>query len=318
MGFWRGEWQRFLDFRPVERAFFWLLVAIHLFLWGWQWYQNRWYEMDDPVAVAMYKMVRGEDLTADSTDFRSLHKKGEGGQAKDWTRIPSSGGDSGVGHSFGHLDSSGYRLFYFDPNAISSDSLRLLGVPVYAVRNWVRYRQAGGKFYRSKDLLKIYGMDTSVYERIRPYVRIRSTRVRQPKRSTRIIEINAADTADWMQLPGIGKVFSRRILRFREALGGFYSVAQVAETYGLPDSTFEKIRPFLRCQPQLRQLDLNKASEKALSRHPYINKREARLIVRYRQQNGPFRDVAELKALYGLDTHRLKKYLPYLCVECDR
>ncbi len=318
MGFWRGEWQRFLDFRPVERAFFWILVVIHLLLWGWQWYQNRLYEMEEPVSVVWYEMVRREHLPPKKVDLAKAYNNVTDENVEHSTMSVLSGPDSGSNRAIRTSEGHGFRLFHFDPNTVSEDSLLLLGVPLYAVRNWVRYREAGGTFYRAKDILKIYGMDTATYDRIRPYVRIALPRKKEARKEVRVIDINTADTADWMQLPGIGKVFSRRILRFREALGGFYSVAQVAETYGLPDSTFEKIKPYLRCTPRVRQLNLNTAREDQLARHPYINKREARLIVRYRHQNGPFRDVAELKELYGLDTVRMKRYLPYLCVQCSQ
>ena len=318
MGFWRGEWQRFLDFRPVERAFFWILVVIHLLLWGWQWYQNRLYEMEEPVPVVWYEMVRGEHRAAKKADWAKANPSASDEKVKHSKLSVSSGADSGINRA-SHLSKGiGHRLFHFDPNTVSVDSLQMLGVPFYVVRNWVRYREAGGTFYRAKDILKIYGMDTATYDRIRPYVRIALPRKKGAKKEVRVVDINTADTADWMQLPGIGKVFSHRIMRFREALGGFYSVDQVAETYGLPDSTFEKIKPYLRCTPRVRQLNLNTAREDQLARHPYINKREARLIVRYRRQNGPFRDVADLKKLYGLDTVRMKRFLPYLCVQCNQ
>ncbi|HEY4876127.1 MAG TPA: helix-hairpin-helix domain-containing protein [Puia sp.] len=55
------------------------------------------------------------------------------------------------------------------------------------------------------------------------------------------IDINAADTSAFSTLPGIGSKLSNRIITFRERLGGFYSTNQVAEIYGLSDSTFLKI-----------------------------------------------------------------------------
>jgi competence protein ComEA len=59
------------------------------------------------------------------------------------------------------------------------------------------------------------------------------------------ININAADTSAFSTLPGIGSKLANRIITFREKLGGFYSANQVAEVYGLPDSTFLKIKPYL-------------------------------------------------------------------------
>ncbi len=56
------------------------------------------------------------------------------------------------------------------------------------------------------------------------------------------IDINEADTTAFIALPGIGSKLAQRIINFRTKLGGFYSIDQVRETFGLPDSTFRKIQ----------------------------------------------------------------------------
>jgi DNA uptake protein ComE-like DNA-binding protein len=63
-----------------------------------------------------------------------------------------------------------------------------------------------------------------------------------------IIDINSADTTSFIALPGIGSKLAARIINFRDKLGGFYSVAQVGETFGLPDSTFQKIKQYLKLE----------------------------------------------------------------------
>ena len=60
-----------------------------------------------------------------------------------------------------------------------------------------------------------------------------------------VINVNAARAEDLKALPGIGDVLSERIVRFRNKLGKFSSVEEVGKTYGLPDSTFQKIKPYL-------------------------------------------------------------------------
>jgi competence protein ComEA len=54
------------------------------------------------------------------------------------------------------------------------------------------------------------------------------------------IDINPADTNAFISLPGIGNRLARRIKKFRDKPGGFYSIDQVGETYLLPDLTFRK------------------------------------------------------------------------------
>ena len=129
------------------------------------------------------------------------------------------------------------------------------------------------------------------------------------------VNINAADSAQWERLPGIGPSFAKRIVRYRNRLGGFHSVQQVSEVYGLADSVFKKIQPFLRLgDVSLRKLSLNDTDEKSFAIHPYINTNLARLIVRYRSAHGPFSRVETLRALALVDDSIYRKIEKYLTV----
>jgi DNA uptake protein ComE-like DNA-binding protein len=130
------------------------------------------------------------------------------------------------------------------------------------------------------------------------------------------IDINTADTLLWQLLPGIGPGFARRIVRFREALGGFYSIQQVAECYGLPDSTFQKIQPFLKIgDSSLKILDLNLTDEKSLATHPYIRYKLARQIVQYRSMHAGFSKVSDLRQLPLVDDIIYRKLEYYITVK---
>lgn len=130
-----------------------------------------------------------------------------------------------------------------------------------------------------------------------------------------VVDINRADSLLWEQLPGIGPVLARRITYFRERLGGFHSIAQVGETYGLADSVFNKIQPLLRLgDVSLRKIDLNETDEKSLADHPYINTKLARVIIRYRNSHGPFSQVEGLKDIALVDDSIYRKLEKYLVV----
>ena len=131
------------------------------------------------------------------------------------------------------------------------------------------------------------------------------------------ININEADSLQWISLPGIGPVLSSRILRFREALGGFVRIDQVAETFGLADSSFQKIRPLLLlpADSPVRQLSINSLSEAELSRHPYLSRSLARRLVAYRMVHGPFPSLEALQNLAGINRVMLDKLAPYLRFE---
>lgn len=136
---------------------------------------------------------------------------------------------------------------------------------------------------------------------------------RYRKKEAAVIDINTADTTVWQTLPGIGPGFARRIVTFRDRLGGFYAVAQVAECYGLADSVFQKIQPFLQIgNSSLIKLDLNLTDEKSLAAHPYIRYRLARLIVQYRSAHAGFKAVSELRTLPLVDEIIYRKIEHYI------
>lgn len=129
------------------------------------------------------------------------------------------------------------------------------------------------------------------------------------------IDINTADTSQLDRLPGIGAVLARRIVTFRERLGGFHNISQVGETFGLADSVFKKIQPFLKLgDVSLRKIDINQTDDKSLAEHPYIDTKLARSIVRYRNAHGPFGDIQALKRVALVDEVIYRKIEPYIKV----
>ena len=125
-----------------------------------------------------------------------------------------------------------------------------------------------------------------------------------------------ADTSAYIALPGIGSKLSKRIISFREKLGGFYSVAQIGEVYNLPDSTFQKIKKFLVVNSKaIRRININSATADQLRAHPYINYTVANAIFQYRQQHGNYSSVEDLKKIMTISDEMLNKVSPYLSVE---
>ncbi|MBM3158492.1 MAG: helix-hairpin-helix domain-containing protein [Bacteroidetes bacterium] len=129
----------------------------------------------------------------------------------------------------------------------------------------------------------------------------------------KMVDLNIADSIDLIKLPGIGPVLSARIVKYREKLGGFHSVAQLKEIYGMPDSTYQKISTQLELpDPIVKKIAINQADEKTIAMHPYVEWKEAKLIVRYREANGYFNSSEQLAACWGLEKKKLEKLLPYL------
>ncbi|HEY0679448.1 MAG TPA: helix-hairpin-helix domain-containing protein [Chitinophagaceae bacterium] len=230
------------------------------------------------------------------------------------------------------------RLFYFDPNTVSEEGWKRLGLRDKTIGTILKYLSRGGHFYSPSDLQKIYGLRPEEYERIAPYIRINISNntgsiynsassnkgsFREsgfPQRNyngiRKTIDINSADTSEWIDLPGIGSKLANRIVQFREKLGGFHDIIQISETWGLPDSTFQKIKPLLKKgDEQIRKINVNTASLEVFKAHPYIRWEMARAIVGYREQHGHFKTLEELQQIGAIEIKSYNKMLPYLFVE---
>ena len=222
------------------------------------------------------------------------------------------------------------RLQVFDPNTADKNTLLALGLTERVCNTILKFRAKGGRFYDKKDLQKIYGLAESKYRELMPYIRIEekpaiaqslvpkeystsSNRLLPP--ATISIDINQADASEWQKLRGIGPAYSKRIVNFREKLGGFYSVEQVGETYGLPDTTFQKIKPLLKPSPLLRKIPLNSADAKTLAAHPYIRYQQANTIVAYRDNHGAFQRVEDIRKVRIFKEKEVLRLMPYLDLE---
>ncbi|MEO8583400.1 MAG: helix-hairpin-helix domain-containing protein [Flavitalea sp.] len=135
----------------------------------------------------------------------------------------------------------------------------------------------------------------------------------RPRSAPQIIDINSADTSAFIALPGIGSKLAVRIITFRERLGGFYSVNQVGEIYGLQDSAFRTLLPYLKCDSaSIRRININDSDKETLKQHPYIRWNLANVLVAYRTAHGRFTSALDLEKVNNLDTSSLKRLLPYL------
>lgn len=126
------------------------------------------------------------------------------------------------------------------------------------------------------------------------------------------LNCNTATVAEWKQLRGIGDVLSERIVKFRNRLGGFHSISQISEVYGLSPETYDAIATQLTCSGAVSQLNISKAEFKTLLRHPYLDYEEVKGLKNYVQRTGPITDVNTLMKATGKSEVDAKKLFPYL------
>lgn len=216
------------------------------------------------------------------------------------------------------------HLFPFNPNDLPIEKWRSLGFSDKQIQVIKNYETKGGRFYKKEDVAKIYAISEKEFRRIEPYLRfdaqkehnipvVRDNKKRETPYVVDPVDINKADTVAFKRLKGIGSVYAARIVKFREALGGFHHVGQIKEVYGISDELFQAIHESLILEEKnIRQLEVNRLEVEELAKHPYISKKEASLIVNYRMQHGVFQSIEDLKNIYALSDDFLRKIAPYL------
>ncbi len=146
--------------------------------------------------------------------------------------------------------------------------------------------------------------------------KVTSSKFKARPKITINIDVNAATAEEWQKLRGIGASYSKRIVKFRNALGGFHSIEQISEVYGLPDSTFQSIQPFLKIEDgNIKQININTASREDLKTHPYLKWKQADVIINYREQHGSFETVDDLLKVKVIPPETLEKLKPYIQVD---
>lgn len=218
----------------------------------------------------------------------------------------------------------------FDPNTADSVLLRQLGLPVYIVRNILKYRAKGGVFRSPESFSRIYGLKEEVYQKLKPYITIaplvsvshvRTDTFRQLKDTIpyipkyeegTIVDLNKADTSILKRIPGIGSTLARMIVVYRQRLGGFYDVAQLQE---VPHVGVELNKWFVVTPAGLHKIQVNSASLDKLRSHPYMDFYKAKAIMEYRRKRGKIKGLSQLSMFEEFTEKDLKRLSPYQTFE---
>ncbi len=222
------------------------------------------------------------------------------------------------------------KLSAFDPNTADSTLLLSLGLQPWQVRSIYRYRAKGGIYRQPSDFARLYGLTVKQYKELLPYIHIsdeykpaaevygRTDAVRSGRDTLRYpvklqpgqyVTLDDADTASLRKVPGIGRYYASRIVRYRNDLGGYVSVAQLSEIEGIPEAALSYFRV---TGGAVRKLNLNRLTLNELKHHPYINFYQARRIIDYRRLKGPLHSIDDLRLLKDFTQRDIERLRPYV------
>lgn len=218
-----------------------------------------------------------------------------------------------------------FEPFYFDPNTVNPQDLEKFGIPQYVITHFTKFRNAGAKFYKKEDLRKLYGLKLELYEHIAPYIKIEQQsnskgyentpkpEYKKPEPEIVTIELNSADSISLLKVKGIGPYLSSKIIKYRNALGGFVKIEQLYEIFNIKREQVDAIKPFIFINSsRIKRLNVNTADYSQLNWHPYISSKEANAIINFRKQHGLYKSKVDLEKVYLLSKEMIEKIEPYL------
>ena len=219
-------------------------------------------------------------------------------------------------------------LTSFNPNTADSITFRHLGLPAWMIKNVLHYRAKGGKFRKTEDLKKIYGMTEEQYSVLSPYIHIppedtarhtsqlyitQTVPVENIKYETgTVLDLNLADTTELKKIPGIGSGIARLIVGYRQRLGGFYQIKQLKDI----NLDIQQLQAWFNIDPaNVHRINLNRTGVDRLRSHPYINFYQAKAIVEYRKKKGSLTSLKPFSLYEEFTKADLERISHYVCFE---
>ena len=208
--------------------------------------------------------------------------------------------------------------FPFNPNTITEDEWRQIGLTDRQIRNIMNYKAKGGKFYSKNDLGKLYTISEEDFAQLEPFIVLpevsrggsnksvskqQSEKAREESKPATtkaipVVDLNTVDSTTLVELPQIGPYTAVRIIEFRDKLGGFVDKEQLRGVKGMDDARFAAIQPYINLGAvEIRKVDVNHADFKTLVHHPYLSYEQVKRIVNQREKRGMIKNWAQLEEL---------------------
>lgn len=231
-----------------------------------------------------------------------------------------------------------HALFDFDPNQLSDSGFSALGFSQKEIGTLRKYMAAGGEFREKDDFARLYFIDEARFDSIRPHLLLpEKAPPKKPRYAERKFEkkervkwsdtadydsfrynpikaeLNTSDTNELLEVAGIGSFYARRIVEYREELGGYFTIAQLMELWKMNEENVDLIAEQVEIDTtEIRKININTATAQKLSKHPYISFGLANKIVTRREERGAFRNIDEMVEAGLLNEELRLKLAAYL------
>jgi len=208
-------------------------------------------------------------------------------------------------------------LFLFNPNDLNDDGWLALGLSQGKLKVLRNYQKSGGYFKQKQDLQRCYAFGDEFYNTIKEYVIIPKPKPPEPKShkpitQNQIIELNQADSLELISIKGIGPFYAKQILKYRKQLGGFINYEQFTEIWGLENLELKDFKQQTSIDTlYISKTNINTAAIEDLRNHPYLNYKQAKMIVNYREQHGNYQHLKDICKIKPINLELFRKIAPY-------
>jgi DNA uptake protein ComE-like DNA-binding protein len=218
------------------------------------------------------------------------------------------------------------KIYPFNPNFITDFKGYKLGMSVAEIDRLLAFRKLNKYVNSAQDFQKVTKVSDSLLKAISPYFKFPDwvtnkkefksypKQAFDKKEKIVVLDINQASPEDLIKIYGIGAGLSERILKQKELLGGFVSMEQMKDVWGLSAEVIENLNKYFKVSalPKVKKIDINNASVKELSQFPYFRYALAKAIVTYRSMNGDIKSPADLSKINGFPVEKVKIIELYL------
>ncbi len=207
----------------------------------------------------------------------------------------------------------------FNPNTYTLSDWMILGLSEKQSVVVLKFTSRG--IYSEEDLKRIFVIPDVLFELIRDSVvypeRFQNSPnqesfKKQAKQIT-LINLNTADTTEFMKIYGIGAFYAKQIIRYREKLGGYFTKEQLFEVWKMTTEAYDKIKDHVFIsEKDVKRININSVTIEELKVHPYLKWNQANSIIKMRIQRNGFKNIEEIKESVLIDSETYEKLFPYL------
>lgn len=227
------------------------------------------------------------------------------------------------------VESKKPKVFPFNPNFLTDFKGYTLGMSTEEIDRLLAFRKENKWINSVEDFKKVTKVSDSLLNKISPYFKFpdwvtnpksKNKYVKKrfkEKKFTQKIDLNLATQDQLEAVNGIGKAFSKRIIDYRNKLGGFTNDIQLYQVYGLDFQVANSIlKEFtVKTPKEIIKMNLNSISASDISTIPSISFDIAKKIWEFRILNEGIKSFSELENIEGLTKRKLQGIQLYLKLE---